>query len=77
MENSKEYWRIKIFMININTVYETSKYLTGRLRQNTLLVSVSTSHAAGLRGHSKDHHKNGTNCLPGWQSGIMIIMVEV
>ena len=34
-----------------------------------LVVSVSTSHALGHEfasrpGHTKDHHKNGMNCLP-------------
>ena len=34
-----------------------------------LVVSVSASHMAGREfaswpGHTKDHHKNGTNCLP-------------
>ena len=33
-----------------------------------LVVSLSASHAVGHRfasrlGHTKDHHKNGTNCL--------------
>ena len=33
------------------------------------VVSVSTSHSVGLGfasrlGHTKDHHKNGKNCLP-------------
>ena len=38
-----------------------------------LVVSVSASHTAG-RGfasrpdHTKDHHKNGTNCLPAWHA---------
>ena len=34
-----------------------------------LTVNVSTSHTVGrgfasCPGHTKDHHKNGTNCLP-------------
>ena len=38
-----------------------------------LVVSVSTSHTAGRGfasrpGHTKDHHKNGTNCLPAWHA---------
>ena len=33
--------------------------------------SVSASHTVGRGfasrpGHTKDHHKNGTNCLPAW-----------
>ena len=33
-----------------------------------LVISVSTSHTVGREfvsrpGHTKDHHKNGTNCL--------------
>ena len=36
-----------------------------------LVVSVSVSHPVGREftswpGHTKDHHKNGTNCLPAW-----------
>ena len=36
-----------------------------------LVVSVSASHTVGREfasrpGHTKDHHKNGTNCLPAW-----------
>ena len=39
-----------------------------------LVVSMSTSHAVGRGftsrpGHTKDRHKNGTNCLPTWQAG--------
>ena len=35
--------------------------------------SVSASHTVGrefasLPGHTKDHHKNGTNCLPAWHA---------
>ena len=35
------------------------------------MVSVSASHVVGhgfssQLGHTKDHHKNGTNCLPTW-----------
>ena len=36
-----------------------------------LVVSVSASHKVGCwfpsrPGHTKDHHKNGTNCLPAY-----------
>ena len=38
-----------------------------------LEVSMSASHAIGhgfgpRLGHTKDHHKNGTNCLSAWHS---------
>ena len=41
------------------------------------VVSMSASHAVGRcfaswQGHSKDHRKNGTNCLPAWHAGIRI-----
>ena len=37
------------------------------------MVSISASHTVGrglaLRpGHTKDHHKNSTNCLPAWHA---------
>ena len=36
-------------------------------------VSMSTSHIVGpgfasRPGHTKDHNKNGTNCLPAWHA---------
>ena len=36
-----------------------------------LVVRLSASHTVGCEfasrpGHTKDHHKNGTNCLPAW-----------
>ena len=38
-----------------------------------LVVSMSASHTvsrefASRPGHTKDHHKNGTNCLPAWHA---------
>ena len=38
-----------------------------------LVVSVSASHLVDCEfafrsGHTKDHHKNGTNCLPAWHA---------
>ena len=38
-----------------------------------LVVSVSASHTVGHEfasrlDHTKDHHKNGTNCLPAWHA---------
>ena len=40
----------------------------------SLVVSVSAPHTVGCRftsllGHTKDHHKNGTNCLPAYNIG--------
>ena len=39
------------------------------LRLFGLVVDMSASHVVGNRltsrlGHTKDHHRNGTNCLP-------------
>ena len=38
---------------------------------------VSASDVVGHRfasrsGHTKDHHENGTNCLPAWYAGIRV-----
>ena len=38
-----------------------------------LVDSVSASHTvdrefASRTSHTKDHHKNGTNCLPAWHA---------
>ena len=37
---------------------------------------ISVSHVrsgfASRPGHTKDHHKNGTNCLPAWHAGIRV-----
>ena len=38
-----------------------------------LVVSVATPHAVGRvfaprPGHTKDHNKTGTNCLPAWHT---------
>ena len=46
-------------------------------RRIDLVVNVSASHAVGHRfvsqpGHTKDHHKNGTNCLPVWHACIRV-----
>ena len=40
-----------------------------------LMVGVSTSRAVGRgfvprSGHTEDHHKNDTNCLPAWHAGV-------
>ena len=44
-------------------------------RWSGLLVSVSAYHAVDRgfmprQGHTKDHHRNGTNCLPAWHACI-------
>ena len=46
---------------------------TNRPRRDGLMVSLSASHAlcggfAPRSGQNKDHHKNGTNCLPAWHA---------
>ena len=45
--------------------------------QDGLVFNVSASHGVGrgfasLIGHTKDLHKNGTNCLPGCHAGVRI-----
>ena len=52
---------------------DTSKAITMLPRQVGLVVSMSTSQAVScgftpLTGHTKDHHKNGTNFLPAWHT---------
>ena len=42
-------------------------------RVGFIVVSVSASHTvtcefAPRPGHTKDQHKNGTNCLPAWHA---------
>ena len=42
-----------------------------------LVVCASASHVVGRSfaswlGHTKDHHKNDTNCLPAWHTGIRV-----
>ena len=46
-------------------------------RRDGLVGSVSASHVVGPEfvsqpGHTKDHHKNGTNCLPSWHEGMRV-----
>ena len=43
-----------------------------------LVVSVSASYTVGCgfvlrQGHTKDQHKNGTNCLPAWHTCIRVV----
>ena len=42
-----------------------------------LVVSMSTSAMVGggfasWPGHTEDHHKNGTHCLPAWQACVTV-----
>ena len=42
-----------------------------------LVISVSASHVVGRGfapwpGHTKDLHKNGTNCLPAWHACVRV-----
>ena len=51
--------------------------MTKTLRRVNLVVSVSASQVesrgfAPQMGHTKDHHKNGTNCLPVWHACIRV-----
>ena len=44
---------------------------------DSLVVSISASHAVGLgftpqQGHAKNHHKNGTNCVPAFHACIRV-----
>ena len=43
-----------------------------------LVGNVSASHAVGRGfasrpGHTKDHHKIGTNCLPAWHACVRVV----
>ena len=47
------------------------------LLRDGLVVSVSASHAVGRgfasrSGHTEDHHKNDTNCLPSWYTCVRV-----
>ena len=42
-----------------------------------LVVSVPASHTVGREfasrpGHTKDHHNNGTYCLPAWHACVRV-----
>ena len=55
--------------INVDISIEKKKNRDGSV------VSVSACHVEGhgnpsQPGHTKDHHKYGTNCLPAWHAGI-------
>ena len=64
-----------------NLIVTSSKVRGAQNPDNTLgyctVVSVSVSHMVGRMfatwpGHTKDHHKNGTNCLPAWHACIRV-----
>ena len=47
------------------------------IEKDGLVVVMSDSHVvscgfAPLLGYTKDHHKNVTNCLPAWHTGIRV-----
>ena len=60
--------------------FYTHKYIYAFVqRRESLAVSVhvSTSHAVGRgfaarSGHTKDYHKNGTNCIFAWHAVVKI-----
>ena len=46
-------------------------------RRDSLVVIVSVFHAVGCGfmpgpGHTKEHYKNGTNCLHEWNTGFRV-----
>ena len=62
-------WCYIAFLSIFHIIYNNMKCLLLKPRRVGLVVSVSASHAVGrgfasLLGYTKDHHKNGTNCLP-------------
>ena len=64
--------KIKVFMFIKDIRYLLACWKTRPCRVG-LVVSVSASHTVGhdfasRPGHTKDHHKNGTNCLPAWHA---------
>ena len=57
--------------IIVMSLVPTKKEIT--VRSLCLVVSVSASRTVGREvasrpGHTKDHHQNGTNCLPAWHA---------
>ena len=51
-------------------------YVTDWPRRVGSVVSVPASPAVGRGccprpGHPKDHHENGTNCLPAWHACVI------
>ena len=56
-----------IFISNSN--YTNGMTVSGSL--NRFIVSASRTvgrEFASRPGHTKDHHRNGTNCLPAWHA---------
>ena len=51
------------------TLYTQHTFMS-KLRQDGSVVIVFASHRVGHTqpGHTKDHHKNGTNYLPAWHA---------
>ena len=63
----------KIFSASLFFSESVQHVFMGTPCQVGLVVSVSASHTVGGEfasrpGHTKDHYKNGTNCLPAWQA---------
>ena len=65
-----------VFFISVDEPVQSFSLMTVSdyeiLRPVCLVVSVSASHALGRGfaprpGHTKDHLKNGTNCLPAYR----------
>ena len=64
-----------LIIVTDNLMNQQGKYGVG------LVVSVSASHTVGRGfasrpGHTKDHHKNGTNCLPALQPCVRITLIK-
>ena len=58
-----------LLLLGIQHVHVLEPHSTGRGCDLFSVGSVSASHTVGREftsrpGHTKDHHKNGTNCLP-------------
>ena len=64
---------LSCFFVSPTHYAHVCRLKTGLLCRVGLVVSVSASHTvdhefASRPGHTKDHHKNGTNCLPAWHA---------
>ena len=67
------------FCVPAYTLYEHCKIEV--LRWDGLVVSVSASNAVGHRfeprpGHTKGHHKNGTNFLSAWHACVTVDLLK-
>ena len=63
------YLSFPLFEIRERAIKRCEAHSSSLKCQVCLVVSVSASHTvcrefASRPGHTKDHHKNGTNCLP-------------